>query len=166
MVEALSHSRFWGQTAVFAVEDDAQNGPDHVDAHRTEALVAGPFVRRGRGFDPLHDLLDAATIELILGLEPMSQFDAAADPMRASFQAVPAASPFQALEESVDIGQMNPRKGRWPTSRPALTFSREDRVDEQAFNRVIWSAVRGEGRACPAPVHAAFVRQLPGPDDD
>jgi DNA-binding beta-propeller fold protein YncE len=167
VVEALSHSRFWGQTAVFAVEDDAQSGPDHVDAHRTEALVAGPFVRRGFvDSTPYTTCSMLRTIELILGLRPMSQFDAAAAPMRASFQAVPDLSPFQALEESVDIGRMNPRKGALAELSSRFDFSREDRVDEQAFNRVIWSAVRGDGALMPAPVHAAFVRQLPGPDDD
>ena len=106
------------------------------------------------------------TIELILGLEPMSQFDAAAAPMRASFQAVPDPTPFRALEESVDIGRMNPRKGALADLSSRFDFSREDRVDEQAFNRVIWSAVLGDGARMPAPVHAAFVRQLPGSDDD
>ncbi len=167
VVEALSHSRFWGQSAVFVVEDDAQSGPDHVDAHRTEALVAGPFVRRGFvDSTPYTTCSMLRTIELILGLEPMSQFDAAAAPMRASFQAVPDPSPFQALDESVDIGQMNARKGALADLSSRFDFSREDRVDEQAFNRVIWSAVRGDGAPMPAPVHAAFVRQLPGSDDD
>ena len=167
VVEALSHSRFWGQCAVFAVEDDAQSGPDHVDAHRTEALVAGPFVRRGLvDSTPYTTCSMLRTIELILGLEPMSQFDAAAAPMRASFQAVPDPTPFRALEESVDIGRMNPRKGALADLSSRFDFSREDRVDEQDFNRVIWRAVRGEGARMPAPVHAAFVRQLPGPGDD
>jgi len=167
VVEALSHSRYWGQSAVFVVEDDAQDGPDHVDAHRTEALVAGPFVRRGFvDSTPYTTCSMLRTIELILGLEPMSQFDAAAAPMRDSFQAGSDATPFCAVEESVDVGRMNARKGPLADLSSKFDFSREDRVDEQAFNRVIWSAVRGEGSLMPAPVHAAFVRQLPGPDDD
>ncbi len=166
VVEALSRSRFWRQTVVFVVEDDAQSGPDHVDAHRTEALVAGPFVRRGAvDSTPYTTCSMLRTIELILGLEPMSQFDAAAAPMRASFQDEPDASPFRALEEAVDIEGRNPRKGPLAEASSRFDFSREDLVEDQAFNRVIWEAVRG-GARMPAPVHAAFVRQLPGTDRD
>ena len=167
VVEALSRSRFWGRTTVFVVEDDAQSGPDHVDAHRTEALVAGPFVRRGFvDSTPYTTCSMLRTMELILGLEPMSQFDAAAAPMRASFQAEPDNSPYRALEENVDIERLNARTGKLAAVSSHFDFSREDRVDEQTFNRVIWAAVRGEGDRMPAPVHAAFVRQLPGADDD
>lgn len=166
VIDALSHSRFWGQTAVFAVEDDAQSGPDHVDAHRTEALVAGPFVRRGVvDSTPYTTCSMLRTIELILGLDPMSQFDAAAAPMRACFTGAPDSAPFQALAETVDTGRMNPRTGPLAAASSRFDFSREDLVDEQAFNRAIWSAVRGGGDPMPAPVHAAFVRQLPGDDD-
>jgi len=167
LVEALSHSRFWPQTAVFIVEDDAQNGPDHVDAHRTEALVAGGFVRRGAvDSTPYTTCSMLRTMELILGLEPMSQFDAAAEPMRASFQAKADPTPFRALEARVDIESRNVLKGSASQESSHFNFSREDMVEEQAFNRVIWAAVRGGADRMPAPVHAAFVRQLPGGDDD
>ena len=167
VVEALSRSRFWRQTVVFVVEDDAQSGPDHVDAHRTEALVAGPFVRR-RAVDstPYTTCSMLRTIELILGLEPMSQFDAAAAPMRASFQDEPDTSAFRALEETIDIERRNPKKGPLAAASSRFDLSREDLVEDQAFNRVIWAAVRGDGARMPAPVHAAFVRQLPGADRD
>jgi hypothetical protein len=167
VVEALSRSRFWGQTAVFAVEDDAQNGPDHVDAHRTEALLAGPFVRHG-GVDstPYTTCSMLRTIELILGLEPMSQFDAAAAPMRASFQASADLSPFRALEPRIGIEDRNVARSPAALLSSRFDLSREDLVDEQTFNRVIWAAVLGEGARMPAPVHAAFVRQLPEPDDE
>jgi phospholipase C len=167
VLEALSHSRFWGESVVFAVEDDAQNGPDHVDAHRTEALVAGPFVRRAVvDSTPYSTCSMLRTMELILGLQPMSQFDAAAAPMRACFQAVPDPTPYQALDAGVDVERRNSGAGPLAALSAHFDFSREDLVDDQAFNRVIWSAVRGEGSRAPAPVHAAFVRQLPGPDDD
>ncbi len=167
MVEALSRSRFWPNTAVFAVEDDAQSGPDHVDAHRTEALVAGPFVRRGAvDSTPYTTCSMLRTIELILGLQPMSQFDAAAAPMRASFQPRPDLSPYRALEAGVDIGERNTRASPSAAVSARFDLSREDAVDEQTFNRVIWAAVRGDQARMPPPVHAAFVRQLPGIDDD
>lgn len=167
LVEALSQSRFWARTAVFVVEDDAQSGPDHVDAHRTEALVAGGFVRRGFvDSTPYTTCSMLRTIELILGLEPMSQFDAAADPMRACFQASPDASPFRCRPAQVDMDLRNTRKGAAASVSATFDFSREDLADEQAFNRVIWAAVRGDGSRMPPPVHAAFVRALPKADTD
>jgi sugar lactone lactonase YvrE len=167
IVEALGRSRFWGRTAVFVVEDDAQNGPDHVDAHRTEALVAGPFVRRGAvDSTPYTTCSMLRTIELILGLAPMSQFDEAAEPMRASFLDTPDLAPYRALPANVDTEGRNPADGKLAEVSAGLDFSREDVADEQTLNRVIWESVRGEGSRMPAPVHAAFVRQLPEADDD
>ena len=168
LVEAVSQSRFWPDTAIFVVEDDAQNGPDHVDAHRTEALVISPWCRRGVvDSTPYTTCSMLRTIELILGLEPLSQFDAAATPMRASFQSRPAAGPWVARPARVNLDERNP--GDTPAARISATFdfSREDAVDEQAFNRVLWAAVRGENRPMPPPVHAAFVHAMPeAPDED
>src|SRR5207302_2457373 len=90
VVEAVSKSKFWKDTAIFVVEDDAQNGPDHVDAHRTIAFVISPYTKRGQVDSRLYSTSSMLrTIELILGLKPMSQFDAAALPMFASFQKEP-----------------------------------------------------------------------------
>ncbi|MBC8104461.1 MAG: beta-propeller fold lactonase family protein, partial [Cytophagales bacterium] len=90
IVEALSRSRFWKETAIFVIEDDAQNGPDHVDAHRTVALVISPYTRRGHVDSTFYSTCSLLrTMELILGLPPMSQFDAAATPLYASFRAKP-----------------------------------------------------------------------------
>ena len=167
VVEALSQSPFWGKTAVFIVEDDAQNGPDHVDAHRTEALVAGGFVRRGAVDSTAYTTCSMLrTIELILGLEPMSQFDAAAAPMRASFRDTPDTTPFKALPESVNLDSRNPAAGRQAEISSHLDFSREDLADEDTLNQLVWGSVRGESSRMPAPVHAAFVRPLPEADDD
>jgi len=167
IVEALSQSGFWARTAVFIVEDDAQNGPDHVDAHRTEALVAGPFVRRAAvDSTPYTTCSMLRTIELILGLAPMSQFDAAAAPMRASFRAEPDPSPFRALPAGVDLEMRNVRNGASARTSARFDLTRADAVDEQAFNRVLWATVRGEDAPMPAPVHAAFVRRIPARGDD
>jgi DNA-binding beta-propeller fold protein YncE len=168
VVDALSHSRFWPQTAVFVVEDDAQNGPDHVDAHRTEALVVSPYTRRGAvDSTPYSTCSMLRTIELILGLEPMSQFDAAAAPMAASFQAAADLRPYTATAARIDLGKRNPAGTRTAAISARLDFSHPDAIDDQVFNRVVWAAVRGEDSTLPAPVHAAFVRSLPkGADDD
>jgi hypothetical protein len=166
IVEALSRSRFWERTAVFVVEDDAQDGPDHVDAHRTVALVAGGYVRRGAvDSTPYTTCSLLRTVELILGLGPMSTFDSAAVPMRGCFQAAPDLSGYRALAPDVDLGEMNPGTGPLARASRRFDFSHADLVDERAFNRVIWSAVRGEG-PMPAPVRAAYVRSLAGDGDD
>ena len=162
LVEAVSHSKFWPDTAIFIVEDDAQSGPDHVDAHRTEALVVSPWCRRHAvDSTPYTTCSMLRTMELILGLQPMSQFDAAATPMRATFQVRPDLTPWDARPAGVDIEAHNP--GGTAAARVSATFdfSHEDAVDDQAFNRVIWAAVRGPDSVMPAPVHAAFVRSVP-----
>ena len=167
VVEAVSRSRFWPDTAIFVVEDDAQNGPDHVDAHRTEALVISPWCRRHAvDSTPYTTCSMLRTMELILGLEPMSQFDAAATPMRASFQARPDAAPWTARPAQVDLEERNPGGTAAARVSATLDFSKEDAIDDQTFNRVIWAAVRGEASRMPAPVHAAFVRAVPAADAD
>jgi hypothetical protein len=156
MIEAISHSKFWPETAVFVVEDDAQNGPDHVDAHRTIAYVLSPYVRRGAVDSTLYATSSMLrTMELILGLKPMSQFDAAALPMFGSFQAQPDLRPYQARPVTVDLDQRN-LKTAWG-SRIRMDLSREDAVDDLVLNQVIWRSVRGPDQPMPAPRRAAFV---------
>jgi hypothetical protein len=167
IIEAVSHSRFWPQAAVFVVEDDAQNGPDHVDAHRTVALVASPYCRQGSvDSTPYTTCSMLRTIELILGLGPMSQFDAAARPMRATFQAQADTAAYAARPARVDLDEKNPSRTKLARISAGFDLTREDAIDEQTFNRVIWAAVRGEKEPMPAPVHAAFVRALPHGDSD
>jgi len=169
VIEAVSHSSFWARTAIFIVEDDAQSGPDHVDAHRTEALVASAYTRRGIvDSTPYTTCSMLRSIELILGLQPMSQFDAAAGPMWASFQGRPDLTPYDARPAQVDLQERNVAETRAAKISASFDFSREDAIDEQTFNRVIWATMRGEGSPMPVPVHAAFVRDLTqkDPDDD
>src|SRR5947209_8580078 len=94
VVEAISKSKFWKETAIFVVEDDAQNGSDHVDAHRTVALVISPYTQHGKVDKAMYSTSSMLrTMELILGLKPMSQFDAAARPMYNAFQSTPNLGP-------------------------------------------------------------------------
>ena len=98
LVEAITHSAYWKESAIFVLEDDAQNGPDHVDAHRSPALVISPFTKRRVVDSTLYTTSSVLrTMELILGLEPMSQYDAAAPPMYSAFQPMPDAAPFTLL---------------------------------------------------------------------
>jgi len=165
LVEAVSHSKFWGSTAIFVVEDDAQNGPDHVDAHRTEALVISPYTKRGAVDSTLYSTTSMLrTIELILGLQPMTQFDAAASPMYNSFQARPDVTPYTALATTADLQATNNARA-WG-SREKFNFAKEDMNDDLKFNEVIWRSVRGADNPMPAPVHAGFVLTRADTKDD
>ncbi|MBM4155454.1 MAG: YncE family protein [Lentisphaerae bacterium] len=167
VVEALSRSRFWKDTAIFVVEDDAQNGPDHVDAHRTVALVAGPHVRRGVVDSTMYSTCSMLrTMELILGMEPMTQFDAAAAPMFACFQAAPDPRPYEAVPANVDLDERNGALAWGAEESRRMDFTAEDAADDLRLNEVIWRSVKGAGSPMPAPVRAGFVFAQAGEDDD
>ena len=156
LVEAVSRSKFWAQTAIFVVEDDAQNGPDHVDAHRTIAFVISPYTRRAAVDSTLYSTSSMLrTIELILGLKPMSQFDAAAHPMFNAFQNSPDLRPYLALPANVNLDERNEAHA-WG-SQFEMNFSREDAADDLLLNEVVWRSVRGADSPMPAPVRAGFV---------
>jgi len=160
VVEAVSKSKFWPETAIFVIEDDAQNGPDHVDAHRVVGLVISPYTKRKHVDSTMYSTSSMLrTMELILGLKPMSQYDAAARPMYASFAAKPTLTPFEHAEPGVKLDEKNVA-GAWGAEwceTPDLT-RKEDAVDDLIFNDIIWRAVRGKGSPCPAPIRAAFFR--------
>jgi YVTN family beta-propeller protein len=165
LVEAVSRSKFWPQTAIFVVEDDAQNGPDHVDAHRTEALVISPYTKRHAVDSTMYSTSSMLrTMELILGLKPMSQFDAAAHPMYNSFRSTPDPGPYEARPANVDLEARNDRQA-WG-GRVKMNFAREDAVDDLLLNEVVWRSVRGPASPMPAPVRAAFVFAHPKGDND
>jgi YVTN family beta-propeller protein len=156
VVEVVSHSKFWPHTAIFVLEDDAQNGPDHVDAHRSTAYIISPYTKRGAVDSTMYSTSSMLrTIELILGLKPMSQFDAAATPMFNSFQSAPDLRPYQALPANVDLEARNPAHA-WG-GQIKMNFSHEDAVDDLLLNEVVWRSVRGPNSPMPAPVRAAFV---------
>ena len=159
-IEYLSKSSIWKETAIFIVEDDAQNGPDHVDAHRTTAYVAGGFVKRGYVDHTMYSTSSMLrTIELILGLQPMSQFDAAATPMWRSFTATPTLTPFKARPSNIDLDARNPNnRSALALKSLSFDFTKEDAAPDLEFSEVIWKAVKGEHSVMPAPRRAAFVK--------
>ncbi|MBL9137432.1 MAG: beta-propeller fold lactonase family protein [Verrucomicrobiales bacterium] len=169
VIEGISRSRFWPQTAVFVVEDDAQNGPDHIDAHRTVAYVISPYVRRGTVDSSMFSTCSMLrTMELILGLKPMTQFDAAAMPMHSCFSPSRDTSPFIAAPARVDLTQRN-LAGAWGSELSGqMDFAKEDAADDLQLNEIIWRSVRGPEFAMPAPVRAGFVRpaELEEEEDD
>ena len=157
IVEAVSQSKFWKDTAIFVIEDDAQNGPDHVDAHRVVALVVSPFTKRKFVDSDLYSTTSLLrTMELILGLKPMSQFDAAARPMFNSFQGKPDLTPYAHVPAGPLVDEKN-RADAWGAKRSAeFDLNKEDAADDLLFNEVIWKSVKGPASRMPAPVRAAF----------
>jgi DNA-binding beta-propeller fold protein YncE len=167
LVEAISHSPFWGDTAIFVIEDDAQNGSDHVDAHRTVGFVISPFTRRGGAVDStMYSTVSMLrTMELILGLPPMSQHDAFATPMTNAFADTPDPVPFVHRETGIPFYEMNPDGAPMQAEANGWDFSREDAAPDLALNEAIWKSVRGADSRMPAPVNAAFVRLRERSDD-
>jgi DNA-binding beta-propeller fold protein YncE len=144
MIEALSRSPFWKSTVVFVLEDDAQDGPDHVDSHRSPLLVISPY-NRGRVMHRFANTTDVlATIEDILGLGRMSQFDHYGRPLREIWDATPDLSPYSALTPSVSLKEVNPRRGAMADASKKLTLKVEDTSDEDLFNRILWTTIKGD----------------------
>jgi len=143
LVEHLSHSRHWRDTAVFVIEDDAQNGPDHVDAQRTTAYVISAYARGGVVHAHHSTAGLVRTIELILGLPPMSAYDAAALPLYDAFASTADLRPYDALPEHVDLNARNTAAAYRARDSARLDFSREDAVPDAVLNDIITHAVRG-----------------------
>jgi DNA-binding beta-propeller fold protein YncE/phospholipase C len=172
LVEGVSNSKFWKETAIFVIEDDTQNGPDHVDAHRSPALVISPHTKRKFVDSTLYSTTSMLrTMELIVGLQPMSQFDAAARPMYNSFSVTANTTPYKHEVPKVDLREVNKRGGFNAAWMEKQDLSKEDMLDDLVFNEIIWKAVKGESSAIPPPVRAAFfvpvtAKKLDDDDDD
>ena len=158
VLEGLSHSAFWKDMAVFAIEDDPQAGFDHVTGYRTTAYVAGPFVRRHAVVSTLYNTTSILrTIEQILGMPPMNQFDASAAPMSDCFSDTADLTPFNALPANIPLDQMNPetkstlspRRYRDMLASGKMNFDVPDKAPEDVLNRILWRAMRGEAEPYP-----------------
>ena len=159
LIDYLSHSPLWKESVVISVEDDAQNGPDHVDAHRSVALIAGGFVKQGYvDHTPYTTTSLLRTMELILGLPPMTQYDAAANSLWRCFNSTPDHPPYKARPNQVDLNEKNTGQNKWQALSETFDFSVEDRVNDFQFNEVIWRAVKGLDSPCPPSVRAAFLK--------
>jgi len=158
LVEHLSKSTVWSESAVFVLEDDAQNGPDHVDAHRSTAFVAGGYVKRGFVDHTMYSTSGMLrTMELILGLPPMSQYDAAATPMWRSFAVTVDTSSFIHKAAKVDLAEHNLAINKLSKQSAAFDFSRPDLAPDMELNEIIWKSIKGEMIPFPGPKRAAFV---------
>lgn len=154
IVERISHSRYWPETAIFVIQDDAQDGSDHVDARRTIGQCISPYTRRGTVDSTLYSTSSMIrTMELLLGLQPMSQYDAAATPMYNALDNVADLTPFDHVEAQVDLNEMNPENAPGAKVSMRMDFSAPDLAPMFALNEVVWKSVRGEDSAMPLPVH-------------
>ncbi len=171
IVEAISKSSFWPETCIFVVEDDAQNGADHVDGHRAPALVISPYTRRKFVDHTNYNQTGMVkTMELILGLPCMNQLDLSATAMRNCFQEKPDATPFQCIANKIALDTLNPplekQRGSglmWATKSKALCFTNPDCADEGTLNRAIWFSARGDA---PYPESNGEPADDDGDDDD
>lgn len=161
LVEHLSQSAIWNESVVFVLEDDAQDGPDHVDAHRSIAFVAGPYVKRGFVDHTMYSTSSMLrTIELILGLPPMSQYDAAAVPMWRCFSQKADTRVFNARPNQVPLDTRNAHVDNELTRRSAtFNLAQIDAVPERAFNEILWKAIKGMDSEMPAPRRAAWLSE-------
>jgi hypothetical protein len=157
IVEAVSRSKFWSSTAIFVLEDDAQNGPDHGDSHRSPAFVISPYTRRGAIDSSMYNTTSMLrTMELILHLRPMTHFDAGARPMFAAFSQQASLSPYQAEKPRISLEDRNPPNSSTASRSARLDFSKEDLNDDDEVNDILWRAIRVTDP--PPPTRSMFAR--------
>lgn len=157
IVEAISHSSAWKEFAIFIIEDDAQNGSDHVDSHRTTGQVISAYSRRGVVDSTMYSTASMLrTMELILGLQPMTQYDASATPMYASFTDKPDLSAFTLLPPRISLLAKNGERAVGAKASALLDWSAYDRADPDKLNHILWANIKGPNVPMPLPVHRLF----------
>ncbi|HLX66909.1 MAG TPA: alkaline phosphatase family protein, partial [Puia sp.] len=153
--------------AIFVLEDDAQDGPDHVDAHRSPCFVFSPYIKHASVDHTMYSTTSILrTMELILGLPPMSQYDAAATPLFNSFTAVADTPAYNAVPANIDINRRNTAMTPSAILSAQFDLSRADAVPDRLLNEVLWKAVKGENSTVPAPRRSAFVKVDTGSKGD
>ena len=163
LVDRVTHSKYWPTTAIFIIEDDAQDGPDHVDARRTTGLIVSPYVKRGTVDSTMYSTSSMVrSMELLLGLPPMSQYDAAATPMYASLGVEQDLAPFTVIEPQIDIMARNSENSYGASLSKQMDFSELDEAPMNELNEILWKSMKGADSTMPAPVHR--FRALIGPE--
>lgn len=158
LVEGVSHSKFWPSTAIFIIEDDAQNGPDHVDSHRAPAFVVSPYTRRAVVDSTMYNQTSILrTMEGILGLRPMTQFDAAAVTMFGGFKLEPDATPYTAEKPRISLTERNAANGAAAAASAKMDFDEADEIDDNALNAILWRALKDSD--VPPPMRSLFSSQ-------
>ncbi len=167
VVQEISHSKYWKNSIIFIVEDDAQDGSDHVDAHRSTLLVIGPYVKRHFVDHEMYSTSSVLkTIELILGLPPMTQFDLSATPILFSISDKPDLEPYKVVEPNIDLNEKNLASAYGSKECEHLDFAKEDAIPDDLFNEILWKAIKGKNSVMPSPVRSAFVKVVKKKDKD
>jgi DNA-binding beta-propeller fold protein YncE/phospholipase C len=157
LVEAVSKTRFWNETAIFVIEDDAQNGPDHVDSHRAPAFVVSPWVKKGTVNSTMYTQASVLrTMELILGMRPMTTYDAGARPMFSVFNNAVTQGAYTLAVAQTPLDQKNPATSPTAARSLRMNFKDADDVDEDELNRILWAAIKGPDAPMPVPVRSRF----------
>jgi hypothetical protein len=164
-IQTLAESAIWNETLVFIVEDDAQNGADHVDAHRSTAYIAGGHVKRNVVDHTLYTTASVLhTIELVLGMPPMTQYDAGATPMWNCLMPQPKPFAFKAIMPMVSLDEKNVAMNEWQKKSEAFSFEKEDSNNDLEFNLVLWHGLKGD-EPYPGPTRSAFVTPMQEAED-
>lgn len=159
VVEAVSKSRFWNETAIFVIEDDAQNGPDHVDSHRSTCYVISPWIKRHTVNSTMYNQASVLrTMEIILGMHPMTTYDAGARPMFGIFGDAPAPGGYALEKPRISLTERNPAKSPTAARSRRMNFKDADDIDDDELNAVLWAAIKGPDVPMPAPVRSRFAR--------
>jgi len=159
VVEAVSKSRFWNETAIFVIEDDAQDGPDHVDSHRSPAWVISPWVKRRTVNSTMYNQASVLrTMEIILGMRPMTTYDAGARPMFSVFGEQLSAGGYAVEKPQTPLDARNPANTASAARSERMNFKEADDVDEDELNDILWVAIKGPGVPLPVPVRSRFAR--------
>ncbi|HRX13395.1 MAG TPA: alkaline phosphatase family protein, partial [Draconibacterium sp.] len=157
IVEAISHSKFWKETCIFVTEDDPQAGLDHVDGHRTVGMIISPYTKRNEVVSTYYSQINMVrTMENILGIPPMNQFDLSAEPMFDCFTESPDFTPYKVVKNNIPLDEINPpleslngKKRYWAEKSMEQDLEDYDRINEDDFNRIIWHAMKGYDRPYP-----------------
>ena len=164
IVAAATRSRFWKEMAIFIIEDDAQNGPDHVDAHRTVGLVISPFCKRGVVDSTFYTTASMVrTMELILGLPPLTQYDSGATPMFNCFTRTAKVKAYEPIMPGVDMLAKNTAKSPGAKQSARMNLRDYDLAPEDELNRILWLAAKGPDVPYPTPIHRAIFTAAPRP---
>ena len=167
IVQEVSHSKIWKSSIIFVLEDDAQDGSDHVDAHRSTLLVISPYIKRHYVDHTMYSTSSVLkTIELIIGLPPMTQYDLSATPILFSITDKPDFNPYEVTKPLIDINQTNLASAYGSALCEKLNFTKEDAVPDNLFNEILWKAIKGKNSVMPAPVRSAFVKVVHKKDKD
>ncbi len=161
MIEEISKSPFWEKTAIFVIEDDPQAGPDHVDCHRTPAFVISPYIKRGIVDSTMYSSSSMLrTMEEILGLPAMTQYDAYATPMWNAFQSKPDMRPYTTRMNKIPLDEMNQENAYGARLSRELPIDQADIADDHIYSKLLWHAIKGEDVPFPPRKRASFVMDI------